>query len=286
MSTQRFVLVPLDASEAANAALPAARSIAKAGHAAEIALLHVVQGNLVSEEELRRRLGLSEADTAGCRLLQATGNAAIEICRSANELPAWIIIMSTQGETAARQARFGNTLAAVIGNTDRAVLAIRPDMPEPRRTLRRISCVLLPLDGSPAAATAVHAALDFAHEFGARLKLLHVPVSAKAAPEQPGTLVGPKYIDAPHHEWPRWRDEFVRRFGPGERAGSEFVELHTAPGDPGEQILRFAEEHNADLIGIAWRQKLDPGRAEIVKRLLAESQCPLLFVPAATRESA
>src|SRR5207302_4953454 len=117
----------------------------------------------------------------------------------------------------------GGTLAAVIVNTNQAVLAVRPDMPESRRTLGKISRVLLPLDGSPAAAAAVQATLDFAHEFGARLQLLHVPLSAKAPPEQPGTLVGPKYIDAPHHEWPAWTDEFVRRFGPGERAESELV---------------------------------------------------------------
>lgn len=284
MSAQRIVLVPLDGSEPAKIALSAARNLARTGQDIEIALLHVAERNL-SEQEIRPRIGLSEIDTAGCRLLGAAGDPGTEICRVAKELPAWVIAMSAQGDAAARQGRFGGTLAAVIGNTDRTVLVLTANMPESRRGLEQISGVLLPLDGSPAAAAAVPAALEFTEVFGARLKLLHVPVSAKAPPEQRGTLAGPVYVDAPHHEWPDWKEEFVRRFGPGTRTGQP-IEFHSQAGDPAEQILRHAEEHNADLIGIAWRQKLDPGRAGIVKRLLTESRCPLLFVPAGKQEGA
>ena len=280
MTGERLVLVPLDGSEAAKTAIPAAHSLATARNIA-IAFVHVGEDRSVSEKALRERLGIAERD----RLLQGAGDSGSEICRIADENAAWAIVMSTQAETAAREARFGGTLAAVIGKTDRAVIAIRPNLPESRRALSRISVVVLPLDGSPAAAAAVGPARELAREFGGELQLLHVPVSVQAAPGQAGTLVGPKYLDAPYHEWSTWEDEFVRRFGTEGAAGDDRVAFHTAAGDPVEQILRFAEERGADLIGIAWRQNFDAGHAKIVKRLLAESQCPLLFVPARSEAS-
>jgi nucleotide-binding universal stress UspA family protein len=182
------------------------------------------------------------------------------------------------------QAPFGRTLAGVIGSTDRPVLAIRPEIQESRLTLSKISQVILPLDGSPGSAAAVNAALNLTHNFGGRLALIHVPLCHKAPPGEPGSLAGPRYLDAPHHERIAWDQEFMRRFGPAERANSELIDLHTSPGDPVQEILRIAENRAADLIAIAWRRNLDSGRAEIAKRLLAESNCPILFVPARNQE--
>lgn len=159
-------------------------------------------------------------------------------------------------------------------------------MAEGQRVLSRISRVVLPLDGSPASTPAVDASLEIADQFGARLQLLHIPASDSPPPAQRGAFVGPWYLDAPHHEWPAWSDEFLRRFGPGERAAGERVEFHVAPGEPAEEILGFAKERGADLIAIAWRQNLGQGRAEVVKRLLAKSECPLMFVPAPGQEPA
>ncbi|MBV8807819.1 MAG: universal stress protein [Acidobacteriaceae bacterium] len=60
MSARRFVLVPCEGSEASKSALSAARRIAKTT-GAEIALLHVLQDHEVSDEDLRRKLRMSEA---------------------------------------------------------------------------------------------------------------------------------------------------------------------------------------------------------------------------------
>ncbi len=270
MNERRRVLVPVTDSDIASAALPAAKRLGETAGGAEIELLHVAESG-------RSEFKPSNPDMAGIKFLQSTGDPADEICRIAEERDAWMVVMSLQSKTAQRERRLGRTTEMVIRKTDRGVLAIRPDMPEPRRTLARISRVLLPLDGSPAATAAVRPAIDLARSFAARLVLLHVPTSSKNPPAQAGTLAGPRYPDAHHHEWRSWADEFKRRFG---GAAVELAEIHAAPGDPGEEILRFAAEHDVDLIGAAWGQSLDPGRAETVKRLLAESPCPLLFVPA------
>ena len=94
-------------------------------------------------------------------------------------------------------------------------------------------------------------------------------------------MVGPRYLDAPEHEWPAWEQEFRQRFGPmAQELRAVGVQLHAGHGDPSEEILRYAQEQASDLIATAWHQALAAGRAEVVKRLLSEAPCPILFVQA------
>jgi nucleotide-binding universal stress UspA family protein len=262
--------------------LPAARRVAERV-GAELCILHVTARSLPMNQ-LVAALGLSEAEIAGVRLEQAIGTPARAIMRVARERHPWSLIMSTQGESARREHRLGSTTAAVIQATTCTVLVVRPDMPEPTRSLRQLVRVLLPLDGSPSAAAAVLPAAELARRLGARLDLLHVATLGKPLPKERGSLVGPRYLDAPEHEWPAWAQEFRERFGPGPEAlPAAEVQLHVTHGDPSEAILYFAREQHSDLIAIAWHLTLEAGRAEIVKHLLREASCPLLFVKAVAR---
>jgi nucleotide-binding universal stress UspA family protein len=62
------------------------------------------------------------------------------------------------------------------------------------------------------------------------------------------------------------------------------VQLHVAHGEPGEEILRYAQARHIDLIAIAWHRTLAAGHAEIVKRLLQTAPCPLLSVRAEAKQ--
>ncbi|MBI2939448.1 MAG: universal stress protein [Chloroflexi bacterium] len=316
MDQRRLILVPLDGSPASRTALPAARRVAEIVDG-EICILHVREQPSgpalgapipslpspptplpVGQDQERRRgvrvahaasaatltsqLGLTAAETASATLVEAVGAPATAIVRTAQERHAWLIVMSTQGERAWRARQLGSTTAAVIQQAECGVLAIRPDMPESRRSLASLARVLVPLDGSPGAAAAVALAADLVKRTGARLDLLHVATLHKPPPAERGTMVGPRYLDQPGHEWSAWAQEFLRRFEPLPQGWCALpVELHTAHGDPSEEILRFAREQGSDLIATAWRQTLALGRAEVVKRLLAEAPCPILFVQAA-----
>jgi len=278
VTRQRLVLVPLDASPASRTALAVARRAADFA-VAELCILHVSTRRL-ADDELLQRLGLSDAEVAGVGLAQAVGTPAPEIVRLARERHVWLIVMSTQGERAWREHRLGSTTAAVIQECASTVLAVRPDMPEPRRSLRQLARILLPLDGSPSAAAAVAPVADLARRTEAQLHLLHVATMGRPLPQEPGAMIGPRYLDEPEHEWPAWAQEFRQRFGPSApELGGVAVQVH-AHGDPGEKILRFAQEQQSDLIATAWHQSLAPARAAVVKRLLAEAPCPLLFVRA------
>lgn len=186
--------------------------------------------------------------------------------------------MSSQGTQAWRERRLGSTTAAVIEAAPCPVLAVRPDMPEPRRSLRRLSRVLLPLDGSPGAAAAATLAGDIARRAGARLDVLHVATAGLPLPAEPGSMLGPRYLDANHYEWPAWAEEFLRRFCLARDRVD--VDLHATHGDPAEEILKHARALDADLVAVAWHRMLAAGHASIVKRLLGEAPAPILLVEA------
>jgi nucleotide-binding universal stress UspA family protein len=286
MKTQAVVLVPLDGSEASRTALPAARRAASAlaAHSetpARVEALHVTDAALLDEQALLDTLQLAKMDLAGGRALQASGDVAGAIRRAATEYGAWLLVMSSHGSSARRDNRLGSIAAAVIQTAACPVLVVRPDMPEPRRTLAQIDHVLVPLDGSPGASMAVPIAAALGRSRSADLDLLHVATAGTTHPSEAGTLLGPRYLDAPQYEWPEWAREFLERFGPTPAAATGgHVRVHAAGGDPGDEIVQFAATHETDLIGIAWQQALEPGRARVVKRLLEASPCPLLFVPA------
>jgi len=138
--------------------------------------------------------------------------------------------------------------------------------------LRRI---LLPHDGTPAANAAIPAAAELARKSGAEISILHV---AAPDPNRPaGSLTAPPYVDQPQHEWPAWAAEFVERLAcvcPLERLR---VRLSLAQGDPGREVLRFAAEHTADLIVLAWKGEWKGGHAATARAAIQEAPCPMLF---------
>ena len=82
-----------------------------------------------------------------------------------------------------------------------------------------------------------------------------------------------------------WAREFVARYCPW---GVGDVRLETRVGRSDEEILRAAEEFEADLIALGWAQELAPGRAPVVRAVLERGHVPVLLIPviAATREAA
>ena len=282
MSETPVILVPLDGSDASKSAWPAAQQIAAALGDARIDVVYVGDEAAIDEAALLlAKLQMSRAELAGGRAIQRTGDIATAITRTASEERASLIVMSGQGRDAHCNGRLGSTAAAIIQQATCPVLVVRPDMSDDRRTLGRLDHVLVPLDGSPAAAAAVPVSTAIGRHRVADLDLLHVATAGAGHPSDAGTLLGPRYLDAPHHEWPAWTHEFLRRFGPTRRtATGGHVRVHAAQGDPGDEIVRFAAAHDTDLIGLAWQQVLEPGRADVIKHLLNVSPCPLLFVPA------
>jgi hypothetical protein len=130
-------------------------------------------------------------------------------------------------------------------------------VPAPARLSRRIRRVLLPLDGTARSAAAVAEAAERFGRGGAELVVLDV-FDAQTVP---------KFWDQQAHAGQAWEQEFLARYCalPGAR-----LELRSGAVD--EHVAKVTAAEQADMIALAWSQRLDPGRAAAVRRTILEAQ--------------
>jgi len=137
-------------------------------------------------------------------------------------------------------------------------------VPGGARLPRRIRRVLLPLDGTARSAAAVAEAAERFARGGAELVVLHV-FDAQTVP---------RFWDQQAHAAQAWEQEFLARYCalPGAR-------LELRSGAAAEHVAKVAEAEQADMIALAWSQRLEPGRAAAVRRTLLEAEVPVMLIP-------
>ena len=268
------IIVPLDGTPGALAAVPVAAALATMLDAA-LHVLHVGQRVLPSADRLRE-LGLTPEMLEGSVLDQRTGPPSEAILRFATERPEPLIVICTHTDVEKQRGALGHVAEAVLVDACCPVILVQPERGLRRWTLRRI---LLPHDGTPATAAAMDPAGDLAELTGAEVLVLHVAAPGAPQPTEPGTLTVPRYLDQPQHEWPAWAAEFIGRMSALGHPPSEVrFTLSMATGDPGVEIVRAARERGADLVVIAWHGVWEPERALTMRRVILEVGCPILVV--------
>ena len=133
-----------------------------------------------------------------------------------------------------------------------------------RRLPRRIRRVLLPLNGTARSAAAVAEAAERFARGGAELVVLHV-FDAETVP---------KFWNQHAHASQAWEQEFLARYCalPGAR-------LELRSGAAAEHVAKVAGAEQADMIALAWSQRLEPGRAAAVRRTVLDAEVPVMLVP-------
>lgn len=275
---RRIVLVALDGSPAAAVALPVARSIATQLGGA-IAILHIAAAPL-PVADLRRRLHLDSGEPT-TRLWSRVGAPAAEILRAAGEPDVALVVLTTHGRDIADGPRLGQVAEAGVAGSARPLLLVRPETVEPpdvgASTFRRL---LLPLDGTPATATALRPATELASRLGASIDVLYVASRDQVPHAEPGSIGAPRYVDQPQHEWPHWANEVIDRLcrSCADCPPDVQVRVFLAHGAVGAEILRFAAQHRPDAIVLVRQSELEPGRALVIRAVLAQAPCPVLIV--------
>lgn len=273
------IIVPLDGTPAALAAVPIATALASMLDAA-LHVLHVGERVLPSAEMLRA-LGLAPDELEGSVLDQRTGPPAEGILHFAAERPEPLIVICTHTDMEKQRGALGHVAEAVLVDACCPVILVQPERGVRRWTLRRI---LLPHDGTPATNAAMDPAGDFAELTGAEVLVLYVAAPDTPQPAEPGTFTVPRYIDQPQHEWPAWAAEFIGRMCALGHPPSEVqFTLVMATGDPGEEIVRAAREQDADLVVLAWHGVWEPERATTMRRVIRGVGCPMLVVQTGDR---
>lgn len=273
--TSRAIVVPLDASEQALAAVPVARQLAELG-GGTLHFVHVTPESTVATD-IVAKVGLAVGDLRGSIVDAQAGEPAAGIVRTARALDAALIVMSTHKRTLAPENALGSIALAVLTAAPCPVVLVRPERGLGPWALRR---VLVPHDGATATSEAMPPAAKLASAARAEIEVLHVAACSGRAPDGGGSFTPPRYVDQPQHEWPSWAGEFIERLGGACPLGSLKVGMSLGTGAPADEVLRVAAEHASDLIVLAWRGAWDAGRAATIKSVVSHAGCPVMIVPA------
>ena len=266
-----IILVPLDGTKQALAALPVAIVLGEIEQAA-LHILHVGEREQ-ADEESRSRIARETELLDDLAINTRVGMPAAEILQAAAEIKPRAIVMCKHSATEGKKM-LGRTAMKVLHNALCPVVLVPPE-----RGVRawHLHHVMVPHDGTPSTSAALPPAAELAERGGAELLLVHV-TDVRAAPTEPGSLTAPRYVDQPQDEWPAWAGEFVNRLACGCPLGHLHVRTFLASGNTVAEILRLSKKQSTDLIVLAWRGIWEVPRAATLKDIVGEAHCPILVV--------
>jgi nucleotide-binding universal stress UspA family protein len=269
------ILVPLAESTEAADALPVAQALAKLT-GATLHLLHV-STETVPVREIREKLQLSPEQLSGAVLDAGTGSFASVVTQEAKKAGSDLIVMTYQASTERESEEdFGEVPRHVLLDAPCPVVLV----PAGHGRAWSLKRILVPHDGTPISTAPIGPASDLCRRAAAELTVLHVATPAAAPPLDLGAIPARHYLDQPQHEWPAWGQEFLDR---ARAIGKPVCDVKfrtvVCTEQIGRAVVRFAVEDHADLIVLAWRMSLDPGRARTMRFVVREAPCPALITP-------
>lgn len=271
----RQVMVPLDGSAFAEAALPLARALAaRDGAILELVTVHepvptFAQADWESSarewsehylNEVTRRLGDLSSSTLRSTVL--SGPVAEELEEHAEE-GADVLVMATHGRGALTRAWLGSVADHFVRHSPCPVLLIRPtegasvslgESPEIYR-------IVVPLDGSDFSETVLGHAAGFARLFDASLVVAQVvayPIEI-ASPYLPHTVqMNQRVVDDAKASSVAYLERVASKLREDDIEVEIAVEVDTQPG---HGILRIVEDSGADMVAMATHARRGVSRA-------------------------
>jgi nucleotide-binding universal stress UspA family protein len=296
------ILIPLDGSTFAGAALPLGLALSCRTKAAlhlvtvvepipmfaydqwEVSLREGAEGYLASTAERVRALAGAEVTTA-----LRSGHVVETLLTEAGACEADLIVMATHGRGALSRAWLGSVADGVTRHAAIPVMLVRPteDAAETDEPTRRIGTILVPLDGTKLSEQALEHAVELGELFGSGYHLTRVvpfplDVSMSYMPMiemYQTTLAEAKAAAAEYVEAQAQR---MRRHGA--RVTTSVV----TDAQAGHGILSEADAVGSDLIVMATHSRTGFGRfvlGSTADKVLRGAQVPLLLHRAATSAS-
>ncbi|MFN8557827.1 MAG: universal stress protein [Dehalococcoidia bacterium] len=257
------VLVPLDGSQTAEAALPYAEAIVRAARC-RLVLMSVVdlesrrslivppeageQVEAIQRERLTAYLhGVVNAMDGRGIIAQSMlrgGEPAAEIIAAEAELGVAMVVMATHGRGGLRRFLIGSVADKVMRTGACPTLLVQPNEQAGAPKIVRLRNFLVPLDGSPLAEQALEPATELARATGARLTLVRVEpwLSVLTAPY--GYVPDVTRLDEEAGAAAeRYLDDVAQRL-PDVVRGAKVV----LRGVPSRDLLAYAQGGGADLV--------------------------------------
>jgi nucleotide-binding universal stress UspA family protein len=270
------ILVPLDGSPASEAALPFARALA-ARASATLSLVRAVPGRGLSHDAVGQQRAVSAAEDylAGlAATLEAAGlrvqtgvpfgaSPATWILEEIELRQASLVVMASHDRVGPDRWLHGSVAEAVVNRTATPVLLVREvEGPPPAPRFDEQQPVLVvPLDGSELAESALPMARELARLIAARVVLVGVvpPVGHLIAVEGGAA----PYSDAAHERAEVDAQAYLE--GAVARLGADAVAVETCvrTGEPAVEIARVAAEYLAAAVVMATH-----GRTGVIRTIL------------------
>ena len=289
----KHLLVPLDGSHLAEAAIPAAVGLAKKGNAA-VTLLHIIEHDAPETVHGEHHLGNAEEATAyldqiarryfgGIRTHDHVHTAGMkDVARSIAdhlcEPGPDTVVMNAHGRGGIHHLLFGNIAQQVVALGSRPVLLVRSDDGfECRR-------ILIPHDGVPAHEPALNAGTEFARLCGAEIRLVMVvptrgtlsgleAAAGQLMPHAARAMLEQAQQEAVDH----LRGHADELKASGLAAGAEVLR-----GDPAPRIVEAGNAFKADVIVLGTHGKSGTKafwERSVAARVATKTKASLLFVP-------
>ena len=182
-----------------------------------------------------------------------------------------LVVMGTHGRRGFDRIRFGSVTEEVVRTAPAPVLTVRADAPSSVRTVRR---VLTPIDFSDASETALRHAKELALTYGAEIDLLHV-VDAPLYPS-----IYDDSVDMPGQEVLAEAEQGLADLA-REIVGVEHAMAEVVTGHPVNEILRYVEANEVDLLVIATHGRTGLNRlliGSVAERVVRQSPIPVFLV--------
>jgi nucleotide-binding universal stress UspA family protein len=280
------VLVPLDGSGLAEAALPLARLIAtRLG--TPIHLLLVLEHERLEEARQRAEQYLHDAARhAGIDGLirVRTGQPAEEILDEIERLPAPLVVMTTHGRSGLARWAFGSVADRVVRGAESPVLLLRSGHTPEAEALADVRAILVPLDGSPVAEGALAIARVLAQHFSAELHLVRVAETARlfTVMGSAGAPLSEEVVTQMISDLEGVARQYLDSIAGSSHGGEAAARVAVLDGMPTVALLNYAAAHGIDLIVMGTHGRGGVNRlvlGSVAERMLRQSNLPILVVP-------
>lgn len=279
------ILLSLDGSELAEAAIPYARELAEC-LGSEVHMLGVCDLPRLPERLLKayvdtiahkfKRAGLRAEPVVLC------GAAADVILDYSEKTDIDLIVMATHGRSGVTRWVLGSVADKVLHSVRIPLFLVNSKLAEggalERKTFRRL---LLPLDGSDTGEAAVPYAEELARKTNARVLLLSVALPAyriAASQDYPGVDLEP-IIKAQREASENYLGGIEARL----KQKGIVVSSETLVGSPAESILDYAKQKQVDLIAMSTHGRSGFGRwilGSVTDKVTRAAELPVVVIRA------
>lgn len=283
----KTILVPLDGSPLGEKALPVAATLAKAAQAhlvlMQAAGLHLDEARLYLEHLARHW----QADGLPVEVTVAWEPAAEAIVSQIRSQPADLVVMSTHGRSGLSRMVFGSVAEAVVTHSPAPVLLVRATKDMPRLAGAPHPTILVPLDGSEFAETALPYASVLARHLDATLILLHIvpePIDFSIFNANTQQLLDD--IEKIYQRQRRYAQRHLDQVAAHLVKTEVRVQTCVGRGAASHEILAYCDKQGVDLVVMATHGRTGVGRVvmgSVALSVLEHGHLPALLVrPTAT----